>query len=57
MTYDKLKVGVCKLMRDTFFENSMNQLGKKHGRASKMLWNTSCETEEGQITRMLCKIC
>jgi hypothetical protein len=37
---------IQKLIRDIFFENSINQLKKKkHGKASKTLWNTSWETE------------
>jgi hypothetical protein len=49
---------IHKLMRDTFFENAINQLEKKkHGRASKTLWNTSSKTDGGQITRIVCKIC
>jgi hypothetical protein len=40
-------------MKDTFSENSMNQLEKQeHGKASKTLWHTSWETDGGQITRI-----
>ena len=64
VTHGKLQAAVFtgpqihKVMRDIFFENSMNQLEEQeHGRASKTLWHTSCETDGGQITRILCKIC
>jgi hypothetical protein len=44
-------------MRNILFNNSMNQLKKKHDGASKTMWNTSWEIDRSQIQRILCRIC